>query len=225
MSTSGEHTLPEKILLAAFQLEEEGTTPFTAEALTVEAWQRYPRTFGLRGYHERHPDSNKVLTSLMGEKGLARKGWLVKVGQKLYALTHKGRQVVRQLIHRSGTDENRPRVIRLNPEHGQRLQHWLGSSIVAKYRRQQADEWTFAEACRFWGLTGRCTGTLIDQSLEKVGNQLAEIERQLGLGEAELAEGLKVSGEDTAMLDEVHRQLQDRFVRHLDLLRNRTPSQ
>ena len=34
----------------------------------------------------------------MGEKGLARRGWLVKMGQKLYALTRDGRQVVRRLL-------------------------------------------------------------------------------------------------------------------------------
>ncbi len=36
-------TLPEKILLAANQLEESGQSPFSAEALIVAAWQHYPR--------------------------------------------------------------------------------------------------------------------------------------------------------------------------------------
>ena len=34
----------------------------------------------------------------MGEKGLARRGWLVKMGQKLYALTREGRNVVRRMM-------------------------------------------------------------------------------------------------------------------------------
>ncbi len=34
----------------------------------------------------------------MGEKGLARRGWLVKMGQKMYALTRDGRQVVRACL-------------------------------------------------------------------------------------------------------------------------------
>lgn len=45
-------TVPEKILLAANQLEESGQTPFSAEALIVMAWQKYPRTFGLKGFVE-----------------------------------------------------------------------------------------------------------------------------------------------------------------------------
>ena len=41
----------------------------------------------------------------MGEKGLARRGWLNKVGQKLYALTREGRQMVRRLL---GNEEAPP---------------------------------------------------------------------------------------------------------------------
>src|SRR5215510_9705054 len=93
-------TVPEKILLAAFALEEAGESPFTAEALVVSAWKKYPVTFGLKNFAEQYPDSNKVLASIMGERGLARRGWLSKVGQKLYALTREGRQAVRRL-HRA----------------------------------------------------------------------------------------------------------------------------
>src|SRR6516164_2489687 len=81
-ATISDCTLPEKILLAASTLEERGTVPFTAEALIVAVWERYPQSFGLKGFEERHPDSNKVLSALMGEKGLAKRGWLHKAGQK-----------------------------------------------------------------------------------------------------------------------------------------------
>src|SRR5688572_10960380 len=82
-----ECTLPEKILLAAYQLEEAGQSPFSAESLIVGAWQKCPVAFGLKGYAELYPDSNKVLASIMGEKGLAKRGWLVKMGQRLYSLS------------------------------------------------------------------------------------------------------------------------------------------
>src|SRR5262245_47549600 len=72
-------TLPEKILLAASLLEEGGQSPFSAEALIVSAWRKYPRTFGLKGFEEQFPDSNKVLSGIMGEKGLPRRGWMTKV--------------------------------------------------------------------------------------------------------------------------------------------------
>src|SRR5438309_4629500 len=96
VNTVAECTVPEKILLAASHLEEQGQSPFSAEALIVAAWQKFPRTFGLKGYEEQYPDSNKVLAGMMGEKGLPGRGWMVKVGQRLYALTRDGRQVVRK---------------------------------------------------------------------------------------------------------------------------------
>ena len=48
----------------------------------MAAWQKFPKTFGLKGYTDQYPDSNKILSSIMGEKGLAGRGWLVKMGQK-----------------------------------------------------------------------------------------------------------------------------------------------
>src|SRR5262245_7268193 len=83
-ATAAVCTLPEMILMAAWDLEEKGTTPFTAEALVVMSWQKFPRAFGLKGFVEQYPDSNKVLASIMGSKGLARRAWLVKMGAKQY---------------------------------------------------------------------------------------------------------------------------------------------
>src|SRR5262249_23549618 len=98
MDHLAEWTVPEKILIAASNLEDNGQAPFSAEALIVSAWRKYPRTFGLKGFEEQFPDSNKVLAGIMGEKGLPNRGWMVKVGQKLYTLTRDGKQVVRKLI-------------------------------------------------------------------------------------------------------------------------------
>ena len=93
-------TVPEKILLAAYQLEEQGQSPFSAESLIVASWQKFPRTFGLKGYADLYPDSNKVLSSIMGEKGLARRGWLSKVGQKMYSLSRDGRHASADALDR-----------------------------------------------------------------------------------------------------------------------------
>ena len=98
MNIVAECTVPEKILLAAFELEEQGKSPLSAEDLIVASWKKFPKTFGLKGYADQYPDSNKILTSIMGEKGLARRGWLAKMGQKLYTLTREGRQAVRRIM-------------------------------------------------------------------------------------------------------------------------------
>src|SRR5947199_8628207 len=91
-------TVPEKILLAADTLDQAGQSPFSAVAFIVASWQKVPKTFGLKGYTELYPDSNKILSSIMGEKGLAKRGWLIKMGQKLYALTREGRNVARRVM-------------------------------------------------------------------------------------------------------------------------------
>src|SRR5262249_21700394 len=66
VNTVVECTVPEKILIAAHELEQHGQSPFSAEALIVASWQKFPRTFGLKGYADQHPDSNKVLSCIMG---------------------------------------------------------------------------------------------------------------------------------------------------------------
>ena len=82
-------TVSEKLLLAALAVRETHAT-FSAEDLVVQAWKMYPDTFGLSGYASQFPDSNRVLTNIMGTKGMRGKGWLRKVGQKQYRLTSTG---------------------------------------------------------------------------------------------------------------------------------------
>ncbi len=64
MSTNvDEFTVPEKILVAADQLDKQGQSPFSAEALIVAAWQKFPKTFGLKGFAEHYPDSVKAIVA------------------------------------------------------------------------------------------------------------------------------------------------------------------
>jgi hypothetical protein len=216
-----ECTVPEKILLAAYALEEAGESPFTAEALVVSAWKKYPATFGLKNFSDRYPDSNKVLASIMGERGLARRGWLAKVGQKLYSLTREGRQAVRRLK----ADDAPPPVmtgpVNLSRDQERFLQAALASSALTKFREGQERELTFADACRFWGITENLTGDILTRRLEQVREELAGLDRQLGLGHCVLTGGRSVAGEDISLLGDLHAHLEQRFRRHLNLLLNR----
>lgn len=223
VNTIAECTVPEKILLAAFQLEEQGQSPFSAEALIVAAWQKYPRTFGLKGYDDQYPDSNKVLASIMGEKGLARRGWLLKMGQKLYSLSHEGRRAVRRLLQGDDQPETAKsdRPIKLSKEHDKLLQGLFVTTAYEKVREARQQEMTFADACRFWGITENQSGEALDARLDHLRAALAEIERQIGLGSANLGDGRNITAEDTAQLCDIHSNLLQRFSRHLTLLRNR----
>lgn len=216
-------TLPEKILLAAAHLEDHGQATFSAESLIVSAWQKYPRTFGLKGFEEQYPDSNKVLAGIMGEKGLPRRGWMVKVGQKLYSLTRDGRQVVRKLQQGEDTPpltSRRSSAVNLTREQDLLLQGLLASPAFAKFRQGQNAEWTFSEACRFWSMSER-TGGAVDGRLDEIQRQLREVERQLASGPQTLGNGQEVSAKDVGALCDLHHLLEQRFGRHLNLLRSR----
>lgn len=224
MSTIAECTVPEKILLAAFHLEELGQSPFSAEALIVAAWQKYNRTFGLKGYDQQYPDSNKVLASIMGEKGLARRGWLVKMGQKLYALSADGRRTVRRLMQGEDQPETikSDRPIKLSKDHDKLLQGLFVSSAYEKFLEKRQQELTFADACRFWGITENLSSEALDARLDHLRAAFAEIERLVGLGSANLSDGHNIALDDIGHLCDIHDHLLQRFGRHLSLLRNRT---
>ncbi len=103
-----ELTTVSKILVAASMLEAERET-FSAEDLIVRAWKAYPESFGLNGYRESFPDSNRVLSKLMGSTGLCARGWLEQVGTKTYRLTVLGRRVAVSLQTEVGVSVARGR--------------------------------------------------------------------------------------------------------------------
>jgi len=214
-------TVPEKILLAADHLDREGQSPFSAEALIVVSWQKFPKTFGLKGFAEHYPDSNKILSSIMGEKGLARRGWLVKMGQKLYALTREGRQVVRRVT----LQEEEPvasDMVRMGRDQERFMQALLESSAVQKFEENRKTDLTFADACRFWGITENMKGDALDTRLRQISSQLAEFDRLLSETDSQLTSGRVVTAGDIRVLTNIHRYMEDRFDRHLALLRSRT---
>ncbi len=221
MTSLAECTVPEKILLAAFQLEETGQSPFSAEALIVASWQKYPRTFGLKGFADQYPDSNKVLTAIMGEKGLARKGWLAKMGQKLYSLTREGRHVVRRLQQGDAPPPPPGAPVHLTRDQEKFLQGLFAGTAWHKYREGRKAELTFADACRFWGITEHMHGDALDNRLEQLRIDLTGVEVRIGLGSAVLADGRNVSSEEVGSLLDTHAFLEGRFGRHLNLLRTR----
>jgi hypothetical protein len=220
VNTVADCTVPEKILIAAYQLEKEGQSPFSAEALIVASWQKFPKTFGLKGYAELHPDSNKILSSIMGEKGLARRGWLSKMGQKLYSLTRNGSEVVERILQ--GGESLPARVTtRITRDQEKFLQSLFEAVALEKFDEGRKPEITFSDACRFWGITESTHGEALKSRLGKVRLNLVDIERFLARGESELSSGRSISSEDVAHLAEVHQYLEERFARHLNLLRNR----
>ncbi len=221
MTSIADCTVPEKILLAADQLEKEGQSPFSAEALIVASWQKFPKTFGLKGYTDQYPDSNKVLSSIMGVKGLANRGWLLKMGQKLYSLSREGRQAVRNLLQDGGEETKEEESVKLTREQEKFLQHLFNSTAFQKIEEGRKQELTFADASRFWGITDNQHGEALNSKLHQLRGHLAEIDRVASKGTIEMSNGRVVTLDDIAQLSDIHAYLEERFSRHLSLLRTR----
>jgi hypothetical protein len=220
VSTVADCTVPEKILLAAHQLEEEGQSPFSAEALIVASWQKFPKTFGLKGYAELYPDSNKVLSSIMGTKGLANRHLLIKMGQKLYTLSQEGRRMA-QLILEGGEPATAKGPQRLSRDQEKLLLRLFETSALEKYNEGRKADLTFGDACRFWEITENMASDTLNSRLNRLRVQLADLERILNRGEVELTNGRSVSADEVTHLTDVHQYLEERFNRHLNLLRSR----
>jgi hypothetical protein len=220
LTTVAECTVPEKILLAALELEEQGQSPFSAEALIVSAWQKFPKTFGLKGYAELYPDSNKVLSSIMGVRGLAGRGWLAKMGQKLYVMSREGRQLVRRLLN-DGTSPPVEDAIKVSRDQEKFLNGLWDTPAVEKFNEGRKTEVTFTEACAFWGVNESMKGEAVKARMDHFRLELAGLERLLTIGEATLSNGRSVALADINRLHDLNTYLEERFARHLNLLRSR----
>jgi hypothetical protein len=219
-ATVSDFTVSEKILVAAFGLEKKGQTSFTAEDLVVASWKQFPGTFGLKGYEEKFPDSNKVLSSIMGERGLARRGWLVKIGQKMYSFTKDGRRVAAQLLNEE-VEEPTSEYVAVPRDREKFLISLFNSTAYRKFEENQKNELAFADACRFWDITQNPQGEAVDERLDQVEKTLNELEQELAQADGRLSNGRLLTAGDIRVLRNIHRYMEDRFDRLLNLLRSR----
>ena len=90
-------TAADVVLLAAAELHSlrlihGDPTEFSEWDLSVAAWQRDPKRFGLRGYADRHPDHKRVTMEIMGQKPSSPvvQKLMVKVRPNTYRLTPAG---------------------------------------------------------------------------------------------------------------------------------------
>jgi hypothetical protein len=222
-----ELTVTQKVILAAHTLEKQGQSPFSAEALIVGCWQAHPKTFGLKGFAEAHPDSNRVLSVIMGERGLARQGWLNKVGTKLYTLSDRGRKEAER-IHRG--DEPPPRAkpektrvgpAKLNREIEKFILRVSTTTAVRRFRTGAKTEITFRDACAFWGLGDTTDLQAVRKAAAAMPEELARADELFTGDKIVLSNGQLVTKDEMKMLEAVHAFLTDQFARQLDLTRAR----
>jgi hypothetical protein len=213
-------SLDEKVLLAAYDLENSGRTPFSAEDLVVAAWQKFPDAFGLEGHGGEYPDSNRVFTKIMGDKGLRGRGWLLKVGEKLYRLSEAGKSHARS---RSEEDSTSPSRSSLTREQKDALRRLLQSKAVQKVKAGLHDSVIFLDACSFWDISARSSANTLSarlasvESMIKVVARLIEENRSLAFVHGDIA----ITTEDLQLLKRTHSFLLERFQDELAIIRKR----
>lgn len=218
-------SVSDKLLLAAFQLEESGTRPFSAEDLVVAAWRMFPDTFGLSGYRDGtgrlcYPDSNRVFAEIMGAKPIRNRGLLVKVGNKIYELTEAGRHLARRLSNQ-GT-EGTVRKAGLGRKIEEHLKKLLTSRAAEKIRNNRIEDLTFYDACAFWGINPMSSAIQLEGQIANLESIMQSARTALGENIATFGHGGQAFGtQDLDTLLAAHKLLLEKFRPELDVIRKR----
>ena len=221
-------TVPEKLLLAALEARRKSAT-FTAEDLVVTAWRLYPDTFGLSGYANKYPDSNRVLTNIMGTKGMRGKGWLRKVGEKQYRLSSAGLTEGAVLLEKDGSEEAREASDYLRAELNRNTVRALDRLVSAPAARKVLDDTgeplTFRDACGFWDITARSNANTLRAKLAESTTLLEQAVKLLGTKRE--SAGLRlpsgnITSEGLRRLLDLHEEMQETFRAELEVIGRRT---
>jgi len=218
--TDNRLTIVDHILLAARELGGDGS-PFTAEDLVVQAWKRSPDHFGLQGYASQHPDSNRVLTKIMGsESPLRKKGFLRKVGSKQYQLTDVGRQAADKLA--AGDSQPERRLAEMTRGLVLALRRMMRSTAFSKFVRHEP--LTFGDVSGFWNISPR---TSANQFADRTREADSAIE--VALAQAEEAGGrVSVPGDIVVEVEQLRRlrdlaeHIRQVFASELEVIEART---
>lgn len=217
-------TISQQVLLAARQLELEGQRPFTAEALIVAAWRANPQAFGLRGFADQFPDSNRVLSVIMGERGLARQGLLDKVGVKLYSLTERGRKALAGGPRRKAADDaDEPGRKKLSRETDRLLVRLATSLALSRFRLGSKEMITLPVACDFWGVGNANDIDALRRAAENTRQLLEKASQEFPDDAAELSSGRVFQRREMDMLLAVQGFLAQQFSRYLNPPKPRRP--
>jgi len=218
-------TIAQKLLLASIQQRKDGE-PFSAEDLVVQSWKMYPDTFGLAGYADYYPDSNRVLTNIMGSKGMRGKGWIQKVGQKKYRVTSEGIQRAAEIASTEG-DEGVERELRaeLSRDVTKSLKQILDTKAARKILEGETGSVSFYDACGFWDITARSNAKTLHVQLTDTRQHLVQALKALdnkASAESLNLQGASVERSQVQSLLNAHKEMQEMFEEDLSIIESRT---
>lgn len=210
----------EKLLRAAGALAMEGRSEFTAEDLIVWAHRLFPDDFSLKGYRE-HPDSNLILTQVMGIKApLIVRGWLEKTGTKKYRLTSKGLHDLSLVVEASTeASDSVGGAVSIERKQDEAIGRLLTSTAFELFRQDRANEITFHQFCRFIGLSARDRWQRIAGRMASVKHLIEEARRLRESGHSlrvHLEHNYTFTSDDLRLLPALHDYLVDKFRSEMD---------
>jgi hypothetical protein len=224
MKRPSEISLSDKVLLAARECSDgDLKKSFTAEALLVAAWEADKHAFGLRGFEERFPDSNKLYTKIDGKGGLVAKGLLRAEGERTLQITEAGlgRAITlsRDVLMEPSDRELEAKVERALHESMARL---IGSREFQDWMQDRSKPRRFREAGNFWGIAPGTPARTVRERVRNVDQTLTRARQRLNeLGVERVLEQrgrLLFDREDVDRLEQFHAELKRRFQKELRIL-------
>jgi hypothetical protein len=81
---------------------------------------------------------------------------------------------------------------------------------------------SFADACEFWDADPASGAESVKEKLSGLRPELEKAESMLSSGPLELSNGRSVESADVSLLKTLNNYLQERFSRHINLVRSRS---
>jgi len=157
-------TNSEKVLLAAVDLcRSQLDHSFSAEELSVAAWERDKTSFGLRGFERIYPDSNKLFKSIDSKGGLVVKGFIQKVGDRTFRLTAGGITAASRI--RPGNLEQQ---VKLERELASAVNQLISHPVFADWLADPAKPGKFSGAGHFWGVAPGTPPRVVRDRIAKI---------------------------------------------------------
>lgn len=188
---------------------------FTAAQLVMAAWNRFPEDFGLEGFEKESADSNRVLSCLMGAKGMVKRGLLMQRGPKRYSLVT--REFADFMNGTNGHHKPTPKCPISPAMQDQFLAMYTGP--LAEQFRVNKKNIRFADAVRFWRIDKD-----VDAALVKVQNVFDFFNLAFAStddGPVVLNSGMEVDVGMARYVHNLHHYLLERFKQHLCVMREK----
>jgi hypothetical protein len=149
MDTKGMGLKPQLLLAALTCSGGEVRKTFTAEEMLIRAWERNKSAWGLRGYEDEHPDSEKIFKELnsRGSSGLVGQGLLEQVTPLVFRLTPAGLAAASELNPEDiKVQEKASRVLQ------EEIKAILEHPVFLAWLKDPSTPMSFHKAGHFWGI-------------------------------------------------------------------------